>query len=142
MEIINGEIAFTAHGDIVQIRNSEQSVVANYHYDAWGKLLSITDANGNAITSQSHAATLNPLRYRGYVYDNETGFYYLNSRYYDPENRRFINADTTDILTATPDSLTDKNLYAYCDNNPVTRKDDGGEFWMAIGAAVGAVVGV
>ena len=116
MEIINGEIAFTAHGDIVQIRNSEQSVVANYHYDAWGKLLSITDANGNAITSQSHAATLNPLRYRGYVYDNETGLYLTGTRYYDPEIGRFINADG---YVSTGQGLAGYNMFAYCNNNPV-----------------------
>ena len=123
MEIINGEIAFTAHGDIVQIRNSEQSVVANYHYDAWGKLLSITDANGNAITSQSHAATLNPLRYRGYVYDNETGFYYLNSRYYDPNLRRFISEDG---FVSTGQDITGYNMFVYVYNNPMKYSDHNG----------------
>ncbi len=84
----------------------------------------------------------NPFRYRGYYYDTETGYYYLNSRYYDPVTGRFLNADTTSVLTATPMALTDKNLYAYCDNNPVMRVDDGGEFWhIAIGAVIGAAVG-
>ena len=130
MEIINGEFAFTARGDIVQIRNSEQSVVANYHYDAWGKLLSITDANGNAITSQSHAATLNPLRYRGYVYDNETGLYLTGTRYYDPEIGRFINADG---YVSTGQGLAGYNMFAYCGNNPVNRADSTGMFWEEIG---------
>ncbi len=85
----------------------------------------------------------NPFRYRGYFYDSETGLYYVSSRYYDPEVGRFISPDTTDVLTATPMALTDKNLYAYCDNNPVMRVDNGGDFWnWVIGAAVGAVVGV
>ena len=79
---------------------------------------------------------MNPLRYRGYVYDQEMGLYYVSSRYYDPEIGRFINADTTDVLTATPMALTDKNLYAYCDNNPVMREDKGGQFWNIIAGAV------
>ena len=55
--------------------------------------------------------------------------YFVSSRYYDPEVGRFISADTTDVLTALPTALTDKNLYAYCDNNPVMRKDSSGAFW-------------
>ena len=69
-----------------------------YTYDSWGKLLGITDANGNAITASNDVAVLNPIRYRGYFYDTETGFYYLNSRYYDPQIGRFINADDVNIL--------------------------------------------
>ncbi len=140
-----------AQGDVVQIRNSQNEAVANYCYDAWGKLLSITDANGNkqSLTNDTFSfdntsiAYINPIRYRGYVYDNETGFYYLNTRYYDPSLRRFINADTTDILNESKDALTDKNLYAYCDNNPVMRSDDGGEFWhLVAGAVAGAIINV
>ena len=84
----------------------------------------------------------NLIRYRGYFYDTETGFYYLNSRYYDPQIGRFITADNPDILTATPEEpLYDINLFAYCDNNPVMRADNGGDFWhIIVGAVVGAVV--
>ena len=133
-------------GDIVQIRNSEQSVVANYHYDAWGKLLSVTDANGNVLTEPTdysepigaNIAFLNPIRYRGYVYDNETGFYYLHSRYYDPENRRFINADTI----ISQESTLGYNLFAYCNNNPVNMTDETGNLpFFAVTAAIGAVFG-
>ena len=93
-------------------------------------------------TTSFGIATINPIRYRGYYYDEETGLYYVSSRYYDPEIGRFISPDTTDILTATPMGLTDKNLFAYCDNNPITRIDSGGDFWNTIiGAAAGAVVG-
>ena len=108
--------------DIIGIVDGGGKVVVQYSYDSWGKLLDITGdtALGNA----------NPFRYRSYYYDNETGFYYLGGRYYDAEVGRFINADTTDLLTATPAGLTDKNLYAYCDNNPVVRKDEGGQFWL------------
>ena len=74
----------------------------------------------------------NPFRYRGYYYDTETGFYYLNSRYYDPVIGRFISLDDIDVLAATPMGLTDKNLFAYCDNNPVTRVDHGGGFWDTV----------
>ena len=72
----------------------------------------------------------------------ETGLYYLGSRYYDPEVGRFINADDVSVIGASPMELTDKNLFAYCDNNPVMRKDDGGQIWnIIIGAAVGGLIG-
>ena len=108
-------------GDVIGILDSNYNLVATYTYDAWGNPLS--------ATGTSAIATLNPLRYRGYVYDSETKLYYVGSRYYDPEVGRFISPDTTDVLTATPMGLTDKNLFAYCDNNPVMREDSGGYFW-------------
>ena len=73
-------------------------------------------------------AEINPLRYRGYYYDNETGFYYLQSRYYDPANRRFINADiyvSTDSSDAVP-----CNMFVYCGNNPVSNTDESGDSWF------------
>ena len=84
----------------------------------------MTDANGNAITSATHVANANPIRYRGYYYDTDTGWYYLNSRYYDPEVKRFINADNQ---LSADDDLIGKNLYAYSGNNPVNRVDPTGE---------------
>ena len=66
--------------------------------------------------------------------------YYVSSRYYDPEVGRFISPDAVAILAATPMGLTDKNLYAYCDNNPVCRVDYGGNLWDTIGAG-GTLVG-
>ncbi len=107
-------------GDVVAITNASGGIEAEYEYDAWGYIRSVEDVNG--------IAAVNPLRYRGYYYDEETGFYYLNSRYYDPEIGRFINADTTDIL-GIQGNFYDKNLFAYCDNNPVVRKDSVGAFW-------------
>lgn len=95
----------------IKIYDGAGAVVANYNYDAWGNVISVTDANGTAITDSTHIANVNPLRYRGYYYDSETGFYYVSSRYYDPEIGRFISPVTTDVLTATPMGLTDKNLY-------------------------------
>ena len=113
-----------AQGDVKQIVDSNYNVVAYYAYDAWGKLLAVLDGNDNPITDSSHFAIVNPFRYRGYIYDTETGFYYLQSRYYDPEIGRFINADgyvTTDIEPVAA------NMFAYCNNNPVNRDDYSGE---------------
>ncbi len=84
----------------------------------------------------------NPFRYRGYYYDNETGFYYCGSRYYDPVTGRFISADNINTLSSTAMALTDKNLYAYCDNNPVMRVDSGGEFWDTVFDVVSLCVSV
>ncbi len=90
------------------------------------------------------AATLgiqNPFRYRGYVYDQETGLYYLQTRYYDPELGRFISADDLSYLGAGGE-LPGCNLFAYCGNNPVSRADSDSGFWNTIiGAVAGAVVG-
>ena len=137
---------FNAQGDVTAIMNSSGVVEYRYVYDAWGKLVGIYNGSGQDVTDDTALTNVgyhNPIRYRGYYYDNETGLYYVSSRYYDPEIGRFISPDTTEILTATPMGLTDKNLYAYCDNNPVIRADHGGDFWnVVIGAAVGAVVGV
>ena len=94
--------------------------VAGYAYDAWGNLVSVTDANGNEITSKTNFAVINPIRYRGYYYDNETGFYYLQSRYYDPANCRFISADD---IVSTDHGTTNLNLFAYCGNDPVNKVD-------------------
>ena len=112
-----------AQGDVLQLRDHTNAPVANYYYDTWGKLLGITDANGNAITASNHVAVLNPIRYRGYFYDTETGFYYLNSRYYDPQIGRFINADG---FVSTGQSFLGYNMFAYCSNNPVMLSDPTG----------------
>ena len=75
-------------------------------------------------------------------YDAETGFYYVSSRYYDPEIGRFISADVINVVLASQTTLTDKNLYAYCDNNPVMRVDEEGYFWAEIGIfATGGIIG-
>ena len=117
-------------GDVTEIRSTSNALVAQYNYDAFGNILSIKDANGANITSSTHIANVNPLRYRGYFYDSETGFYYLNSRYYDPATRRFINADS--ILNNG--SFIGLNLYAYCNNNPVMYSDPDGD--IALEAAL------
>ncbi|MDR1630579.1 MAG: hypothetical protein LBS36_10275 [Oscillospiraceae bacterium] len=81
------------------------------------------DANGNKITDPSHIGNVNPIRYRGYYYDTETGYYYLQSRYYNPEWGRFLNADA---LFAAGNNLTGTNMFAYCLNNPVMFCDPSG----------------
>ncbi len=124
-------------GDIVTVYNESGTKLVQYTYDAWGNHSTLYYAGGH-----STGAKYNPFRYRGYYYDSELGFYYLQSRYYDPAIGRFISADTSSVLTASPLSLTDKNLFSYCDNNPVARSDYDGEFWnIVIGAVVGAIGG-
>lgn len=104
-------------GDVVGLAN-EYGIVATYAYDAWGKIISTS-----GITSMEESAlAANPLRYRGYIYDTETGFYYLQSRYYDPEIGRFFNADACLYNT-----ILGFNLFAYCYNNPVNYSDPYGE---------------
>lgn len=110
-------------GDVIGFVDGNGNVVASYEYDAWGNCEITQD------TTSVKIADLNPIRYRGYYWDSETGFYYLQSRYYDPAIGRFLNIDDPVVLKESPMVLTDKNLFAYCDNNPVTRTDDDGEFW-------------
>ena len=109
-------------GDIINIANADGDVLANYNYDAWGRLCSIIDTDGNAITDSTNIAVINPFRYRGYYYDTEIGMYYLQSRYYDSTVGRFINADDTDYLGANKISLG-YNLFAYCENKAVCFAD-------------------
>ena len=104
-------------GDVVAILNSSGTAVVEYTYDAWGKLLSTTG------TMASTLGVHNPLRYRGYVYDTETELYYLQTRYYDPGMGRFI---CSDIYTSTGQGILGHNMFAYCRNNPVSRKDASG----------------
>ena len=113
-------------GDVVRILNSYGGVAAIYTYDAWGKNLQITDKDGNDVSGDpDHIANINPFRYRGYYYDAETGWYYLNARYYDPNVGRFLSPDT--ILGANG-GLQGYNLFAYCNNNPVMFADPSGMF--------------
>ncbi len=113
-------------GDVVGLVDSSNQVVVRYQYNSWGKVTSSEDTSGVSL------ATLNPFCYRKYVYDPETGLYCLGSRYYDPEVGRFVNADDTDVIFAKPQELYHKNLYVYCDNNPVVRRDLQGYFWETL----------
>ena len=97
--------------------------VATYEYDAWGNILS----------SSGRLAEINPLRYRGYYYDNETGFYYLQSRYYDPANRRFMNADS---YQSTGQGFVGTNMFAYCNNNTPIYSDPTGHALKPLTTAI------
>ena len=98
-------------GDVTGVIDTSGNLVVQYAYDSWGKILSTTGSMANTV------GTLNPIRYRGYYYDVETGLYYLQSRYYDPETGRFIS----------PDVIAEGgNIYTYCLNDPVNRSDESG----------------
>ena len=106
-------------GDILAITDTDGNVVGNYEYDAWGKVL----------TADTDIAKQNPLRYRGYYYDNETGYYYLQSRYYDSNICRFINADKCLYISNTYFGI---NAFQYCNNNSICYIDINGTVPMTV----------
>ena len=129
-----------AQGDVIALLNSAGVLVASYNYGAWGNY-SVHDADGKKNTSASFIGHINPLRYRGYYYDRETRLYYLQSRYYDFANCRFINADT--FATTDANGFLSANMFAYCENNPIIGVDPTGEFLNTIfGAVAGSVIAV
>ena len=111
--------AVNLQGDVVAILDDTGFAVVSYTYDAWGNLLVTTGVQAETL------GVLNPLRYRGYVYDQETGLYYLQTRYYNPEWGRFINADG---YVSTGHGLLGNNMFTYCNNNPVNMTDASGTF--------------
>ena len=126
--IYNGEEYYyikNVQNDIVAIADKNGTVVANYYYDAWGNVTQIT---GNTALAQT-----NPLRYRSYYYDSETGYYHLKSRYYNPELYRFINADSVDVLDEDQNNVLENNLFTYCLNSPVNLEDSNGKIAATAG---------
>lgn len=128
-------------GDIIAILDEKGSEIVKYVYDAWGNHKTYALNNGQFVDILSNLsytqdglnnkaiAELNPFRYRGYYYDIETSLYYLNSRYYDPETGRFINADDLSVLTEGKDIFNGLNLFIYCGNNPIMNTDETGDKW-------------
>jgi RHS repeat-associated protein len=109
--------ATNLQGDVTAILNTSGTAVVQYTYDAWGKLLTTTGSMASTLGAH------NPLTYRGYVYDNESGLYYLQSRYYNPALGRFLNADA---FIATGQGILGNNMFTYCSNNPANRIDTSG----------------
>lgn len=126
--------------NIIAITSLSGEIVVKYSYDAWGKLLSTTGSLASTI------GALNPFKYKGYYYDQESGMYYCKSRYYVPDWCRWLNADNFNYLEF--DNLNNCNAFAYCENDPVLGYDPNGtwswtKFWKGVGriaTGVGAIV--
>ena len=141
-------------GDIIGILDKNGQEITKYVYDAWGNHKTYVLNDGTFVDISENVsyttnglnnkllAEINPFRYRGYYYDAETKLYYLNSRYYDPETGRFINADDVLVLDHTQDVINGLNLYAYCLNNPVNDFDSDGDlpWWLKLLIGIAFVV--
>ena len=124
--------------NVIAITNQAGVEMCQYHYDAYGNFIITPSIAGGEILGE-----LNPIRYRSYYYDKETGLYYLKTRYYDPETCRFISMD--DISYLDPQTLNGLNLYAYCLNNPIMYRDENGhdaEWWEWLGAIGRIITGI
>ena len=123
--ILNGQ------GDVIALIDNTGNTVVEYTYDPWGQITSITGTLAGTL------GQANPIRYRGYYYDSETGLYYVSSRYYDPEIGRWINADS---YISTGNGVLEKNMFAYCLNNPVNMVDPSGEIAITTLILIGSIV--
>ena len=126
MVLYNGATYRYVHslqGDILGLQNGAGNLVVEYRYDAWGRLLSKTGSLAATL------GTLNPFRYRGYVYDEETSLYYLRSRYYNPNWCRFISSDS---ILGKHGALLQHNPFCYCSSSPVIRIDVYGDAWETV----------
>lgn len=125
-------------GDVIRMLDRAGKPVVRYVYNAWGKIEKILDGNGRDISGEeSHIGNKNPIRYRSYYYDTETELYYLQSRYYDPETCRFINADDVRWILGNENSY---NLFSYCGNNPINNIDVlGNAFFTALAGVFSAL---
>ena len=132
----NGEVYYyvtNLQGDVVGILNDSGTLVADYVYDAWGNF---------QCGGSEYLEFENPLTYRGYIYDHETGLYYLQSRYYNPQWGRFINADNR--ISGVGGDVLGYNMFAYCMNNPINMSDHTGGWpsWNTIFKVAATVLAV
>lgn len=111
-------------GDVISITDAQGNELVQYEYDEWGAVASIYTPNDSE--TETTLANINPLRYRGYYYDSETGYYYLQSRYYDSSICRFVNSDLYDMAGASSQISESSNLMIYCSNNPINSIDEYG----------------
>ena len=118
------------YGDVLRVYNSSGGLAASFTYDSYGNQLSASGSMADKVH----------FRYRGYYYDAETGFYYLQSRYYDPSICRFISADQYELVGTLSDVVGQLNLYAYCNNNPIMYTDESGESFSLALFIVGVIV--
>ena len=132
-------VVTNALGDVIALYDKNGNAVVEYQYDAWGNIISVVNSTEGSSLDWNE---VNPFRYRGYYWDSETGLYYLQSRYYDAEVGRFLNADS---YFSTGISLLGFNMFAYCNNNPIAFIDVGGNWpnWSKLFEGVAtAVVGM
>ena len=120
-------------GNVTEILDTTGTTVVKYTYDAWGNH-KVLNPNGTENISTEFVGNINPIRYRSYYFDTETGLYYLQSRYYDPQTGRFISMDSIDYLD--PETINGLNLYAYCLNNPIAFTDPSGHSALLIGLLI------
>ncbi len=136
--------ATNIQGDVVAILDATGVAVVEYTYDAWGTPLAISGSDAGTL------GAINPLRYRGYVYDQETRLYYVSCRYYNPKTSRWISPETNVYAGRFDEGsgLLGYNVFVYCANNPVNFFDMTGEFIISTlllcvvgGAVLGGVIG-
>ena len=113
-------------GDVIGITDNAGSLIATYTYGAWGEVLAVTPATAGNST-QLAIANANPLRYRGYYFDQETGYYYLQSRFFVAQWGRFLLCDRFENILSDNNNINGANGYTYCDNNPLNYWDPYGE---------------
>lgn len=127
-----------AQNDIIGLLDKTGNIVVRYIYDSWGQVIKIEGSQKDRVGAR------NPFRYKGYYYDEETGMYYLKNRYYDPKLRRFISSDELFTVKASPETFHNRNLYSYCNDNPIIRNDHNGDIWgvAALSFVVGSIVSI
>lgn len=128
-------------GDVVSVLDDNSNEVISYTYDEWGNI--ITQSSSSTYPEYYYSLMLvNPFRYRGYIYDYETGLYYLNTRYYDPFTHTFLTIDDYKYLDIS--NISGVNLYCYCSYNPIMYKDENGNSFLGtlvIATVAGALIG-